>query len=86
MRTRVVFRFNKQTGQVEEFRVEGESTLERGQHNRAHEELAAEIGRILDPEPGIDELTGDHRPARQAAAKPEAETEEQRKRLRGGRA
>lgn len=54
----VTFRFNKQTGQVEEFRVDFDSVLARPEHNDAHERSAAEWGRLLDPEAGVAELLG----------------------------
>ena len=54
----VRFRVNKHTGQVESFEVdyEGPQTLDDAEHNRRHEQLAAEIGRQIERDPRIMEM------------------------------
>lgn len=54
----VRFRVNKHTGQVELFEVdhEGPQTLDDAEHNRRHEQLAAEIGRQIERDPRIIEM------------------------------
>jgi hypothetical protein len=54
----VRLRFNKRTGEVE-FVVEApDSRLPEAEHNRRHDEVAAEVGRILEQHPLVDEVTG----------------------------
>ena len=53
----VKFRFNKLTGEVEEFDVDDvASSLPAAEHNREHERIAAEIGRVLERNPRLVEL------------------------------
>ncbi len=57
MKVNVRFRFNKQTGEVEEFIVDDvDSRLSQAEHNRQHDRLATEVGRIVERYPHIDEV------------------------------
>jgi hypothetical protein len=57
MEVRVRFRFNKVTGEVEEFIVDDvDSRLPADEHNRQHERIATEIGRVIERNPGLIEL------------------------------
>jgi hypothetical protein len=73
MEVRVLFRFNYKTGEVEEFIVDDvDSRLPADEHNRQHEQIATEIGRVIERYPGLIELhsSGFERPtpvARRAA-------------------
>jgi hypothetical protein len=68
----VRFRVNKITGQVELFEVdhEGPQTLDDAEHNRRHECLAAEIGRLIQRDPRIIELSAGTLPEPEEAAEP----------------
>jgi hypothetical protein len=51
------FRFNKQTGEVEEFVVElPQSDVPLSEHNRRHDDLAVELGQLLEQYPHIREV------------------------------
>lgn len=63
----VRFRFNKITGEVEEFVVDAARTND-ADHDLDHERMAAEIGRVLELHPEIIEvLDGTAAPPRQTA-------------------
>jgi hypothetical protein len=58
MEVTVRFRFNKITGEVEEFIVDDvDSRLPKAEHNREHERIATEIGRVVARNPGLEELS-----------------------------
>jgi hypothetical protein len=57
MEVRVVFRFNKLTGEIERFEVEQSSALPLAEHEREHDRLAAEIGSLLERLPRLDEIS-----------------------------
>jgi hypothetical protein len=70
MEVKVRFRFNKITGEVEEFIVDDvDSRLPEPEHNREHERIATEIGRVIARNPGLEEL----KPSAIAKPKPVAE-------------
>lgn len=72
----VRFRFNKLTGEVEEFQVLQESNLPAREHDRQHERLAAEIGRVVERDPRIEELHSGPVPTGQPPrTRPRQETE-----------
>jgi hypothetical protein len=72
MQIKVRFRFNKRTGEVEEFHVDQESTLPSVEHDREHDRVAAEIGRVLERDPRVDEITSNAAPVPQPIeAKPD---------------
>ena len=80
METKVRFRFNKRTGEVE-FLVDQDSTLPHAEHDLAHDRIAAEIGRVIENLPRVVEVTGDDPVlrSREAAAEPpqsQTDTEE----------
>lgn len=78
METKVRFRFNKRTGEVE-FLVDQDSTLPHAEHELAHDRIAAEIGRVIEHLPRVVEVTGDDpvlRSREMAAEPPQPETEE----------
>ncbi len=57
MKVKVRFRFNKQTGEVEEFIVDDvDSRLSEAEHNMRHDRIATEVGRIVERYPHIDEV------------------------------
>lgn len=56
METKVKFRFNKRTGDVE-LVVDQESTLPDAAHDAAHDRVAAEIGRVIERLPRVIEVT-----------------------------
>ena len=57
MDVRIRFRFNKATGQVEAFEIDDEnSTLPSAEHNREHDRIAAEIGRVIERNPHVIEV------------------------------
>lgn len=53
---KVKFRFNKLTGEVEEFLVDQDSALPRAEHERAHDRIAAELGRVVERLPRVTEI------------------------------
>jgi hypothetical protein len=54
MEVKVRFRFNKVTGEVEEFIVDDvDSRLPEAEHNRQHDLIAREIGRVIERHPGL---------------------------------
>jgi hypothetical protein len=58
MEVKVRFRFNMTTGEVEEFLVDDvNSRLPEAEHNREHERIAIEIGRVIARNPGLEELS-----------------------------
>ena len=77
MQVKVRFRFNKLTGEVEEFQVDQDSTLSAVEHDREHDRIAAEIGRVIERDPRVDEVTSKVVPVppEPIAAKPEEEVE-----------
>ena len=58
MKVRVKLRFNKLTGEVEEFRVDDQDLPypSEAEHNREHDRVAAEIGSVLEPHPRVTEV------------------------------
>jgi hypothetical protein len=57
MKVQVRFRFNKQTGEVEEFLIDDQgSQLAEADHNREHDRIATEIGRVVERHPRIQEV------------------------------
>ncbi len=58
MAVKVIFRFNKLTGEVEEFLVEQDQEQPRERHDQAHEQVAGELGRLIERFPRVMELTG----------------------------
>lgn len=58
MKVRVKLRFNKLTGEVEEFLVEDQDLpyLPEAEHNREHDRVAAEIGNVLERHPRVTEV------------------------------
>lgn len=57
MDIQVRFRFNKRTGEVEEFVVEaGADDLPEAEHNRLHEQRSAELARLLERNPRVTEV------------------------------
>jgi hypothetical protein len=75
----VRFRVNKQTGQVELFDVdhEGPQSLDDAEHNRRHEQLAAEIGRQIERDPSVLEMVAGALPDTEAEAEAAIDTETQ---------
>ena len=60
----VRFRFNKRTGEVEEFVVEaGADNLPEAEHNRLHDQRTAELARLLERNPQVTEVTSAPPPA-----------------------
>ncbi len=76
MQVKVRFRFNKVTGEVEEFLVEQDSTLASTEHDRQHDHLAADIGRILALDPRVAEVQGGMSLARKPIERQEDQSEE----------
>lgn len=62
MDVKVRFRFNKNTGEIEVFDVEDEGTmrLPEAEHNREHDRIAAELGRVIERNPQVFEMLPDH--------------------------
>jgi hypothetical protein len=58
MEVKVHFRFNKTTGDVEIFDVTdtGSMHLSEAEHNREHDRIAAELGRVIERNPRVLEL------------------------------
>jgi hypothetical protein len=58
MKVRVKLRFNKLTGEVEEFLVDDQDLpyLPEAEHNREHDRVAAEIGSVLERHPRVTEV------------------------------
>ncbi len=58
MKVRVKLRFNKLTGEVEEFLVEDRDLpyLPEAEHNREHDRVAADIGHVLERHPRVTEV------------------------------
>ncbi len=76
METRVRFTYNKRTGQVEEFSVEQEKTLPQQEHDKGHDRIAAEIGRVVERNPRIVETqqTGPSQPRQSSKGDTSGET------------
>lgn len=85
MKVRVKLRFNKLTGEVEEFLVDDED-IQRGseaEHNREHDRVAAAIGSVIERHPRVVEvLPGGPAPAQPAERLPEQPDTDTRKRER----
>lgn len=78
MRVKVQFRVNRVTGEVETFQVDHEGSRDSAaDHDRKHEDIAAEIGRVLARFPGIDEISGAALPQTSSEATSEAPAEEE---------
>ena len=75
----VRFRVNKHTGQVELFEIdhEGSQTLDDADHNRRHEQLAAEIGRQIERDPRVIEMLAGAFPDLDAETEETIDTETQ---------
>jgi hypothetical protein len=59
MQYQVHFRFNKRTGEVEEFVVETTGDdLPEAEHNRLHDQRTADLARLLERNPGVVEVAG----------------------------
>src|SRR4051794_15566520 len=56
MEVKVQFRFNKVTGQMEFIVDDVDSRLPEAEHNREHERIATEIGRVIAQNPGLERL------------------------------
>ncbi|MHB9858292.1 hypothetical protein [Streptomyces sp. YIM S03343] len=57
MRVRVEFRYNAETGEVELFQVDDIGRTTRVQdHDAAHEQIAFDLGQVLDRRPGVEEV------------------------------
>ena len=58
MDVRVRFRLNKATGEVEMFEVadDGPMRTSEAEHNREHDRIATELGRVIERNPRIDEV------------------------------
>jgi hypothetical protein len=58
MEVKVRFRFNKITGEVEVFDVDQEKApgVTEAEHNREHDRVAAEIGRVIERNPLVQEV------------------------------
>lgn len=56
MEISVRFRFNRATGEVEEFTVDQSSNLSNEEHERIHRDNALAIGSILEPRPQVEEI------------------------------
>jgi hypothetical protein len=59
MEIKVRLRFNKRTGEIDCVVEAPDSPLPEAEHNRRHEQLAAEVGRILEQHPRVVEVTGE---------------------------
>ena len=87
MDVRVRFRFNKATGEVELFEIDDEGTtrLPLADHDREHDRIAAEVGRVIEHDAQVDEVLPGAAPvtsSRTAPAGEEAQVPE-RERARG---
>lgn len=81
MRVRVKLRFNKLTGEVEEFLVDDQDLpwLPAAEHNRQHDRIAAEVGGVLERHPTVTEmLPGQPAPAAADAVPDASATEAER--------
>ncbi len=59
MRVRVQFRVDAETGEVEVFQIDDlGSTLPAGEHEETHDRIAAEIGRVVERRPRVEEVDG----------------------------
>jgi len=78
LETKVTFRFNKRTGEVE-LLVDQQSNLPHAEHDLEHDRVAAEIGRVIERLPRVTEVAGGKRlpPSREAAVEaPQEQAEE----------
>lgn len=85
MKVRVKLRFNKLTGEVEEFVVDDQDIqrLPEAEHNREHDRVAATIGSVIERHPRVSEvLPGGPAPAQPAERLPESAETEPRQRER----
>lgn len=58
MKVQVRFRFNKVTGEVEEFLIDDhESNLSPAEHNRQHDRIANQVGCVIAQHPRIQEIS-----------------------------
>jgi hypothetical protein len=78
------FRYNTLTGDVEVFEIEQESGLPAAEHDREHDRVAAEIGRLLDRDPRVSEVPGDLAPPVAPRVPAATETGEEEERRRHG--
>lgn len=58
MEVKLRFRFNKKSGQVEQFQVDdlGGEYLPVEEHDRLHDQIAADLGRVLERHPRVSEI------------------------------
>ena len=82
MLVRVRFRFNKQTGRVEQFLVEQESQLQQAEHNLEHDRIAVELGSVLERDPGVSRLAPEQQPQQPQDGEQQDEAVPQRKKER----
>ncbi|MCP5419576.1 MAG: hypothetical protein H6970_04280 [Gammaproteobacteria bacterium] len=86
MKVRVKLRFNKKTGEMEEFRVDDQDLpyLSDAEHNREHDRIAAEIGNVLERHPQVTEiLPGGASPAPETVPEsPESESADKERQRR----
>ncbi|TCO52887.1 hypothetical protein [Actinocrispum wychmicini] len=66
MRVKVRFRVNAETGEVEQFLIEDISTAVEPEHDKVHDRIAHEVGKVVErrpaPEQVTDALAGDTPP------------------------
>ena len=56
MRVKVRFVVDRRTGEVDVVIEDEGSTLPREEHDRTHDRIAAEIGRVMERDPRVDEI------------------------------
>lgn len=57
MQFKVRFRFNRRTGEVEEFLIDDyASNANDAEHNRQHDRIASEVAQVIARHPRIDEI------------------------------
>ena len=57
MKVQVRFRFNKRTGEIEEFLIDDhDSNLSTAEHNRQHDQISNEVGCVIAQYPRIQEV------------------------------
>lgn len=75
MEAKIRFRFNTLTGEVEAFEVEQASALPAAEHERRHDQLAAEVGAVLELHPRVTELPATAAPQGTEPSAPEDEAQ-----------
>ena len=89
MRVRVTMRLNVATGEITPMVVDDLGTRRGEDHDARHDEIAAEVGRVLDPRPRVVEVLPGSGPAEETPLllRPEeeqAELPERRTQTEGG--